>query len=320
MTSNSSRASHSFPAMGQLFTLRNADGMRATISERGATLISWQAPDRYGRLADVVLGCSDARAYADNRVCFGAVNDNGWQLRGGPEGHWHAFATDSSVSLRLMPAAGEMNSGALQVIVHYRLGDDGSLAIEVEAQAPAPTPAPMHLTVHPYFNLNGGRADVGDHMLQIDADKYIEVDADGWPLRMARVGGTAFDFRRPAAIGARLTWPDPQVEAAGGFNHRYCVMRRQAGALREVARVVDPGSGRRLQVSTTGGGLQLYSGNALDGFCLEAHASERPDASRAMLQPGQVYRQATVYRMSLQEQEAHNRTPPGGMSRPQGGI
>lgn len=271
MKHNCATASLPFPDMGQLFTLRNSSGMRATISERGAALISWWAPDRYGRLADVVLGCSDARAYVDNRVAFGA------------------FATEHTVSLRLLPGHGASGTGAPQMIVHYRLDDDGSLAIEVEAQTNVPTP--MSMTVHPYFNLTGGIADVGDHMLQILADDFVA--ADGCSSRMVRVGGTALDFRQPAAIGSRLCWPDLQVAAAGGFDHHFRVARGPGGKLAEVARVFEPRSGRQLQVSTTGTGLQFQSSSALDGFTLEARAAD------GVLLPGKVLRQATVYRLSV---------------------
>lgn len=335
-------------AAPRLFTLRNAHGTELTISERGAAMVSWFAPDRYGRSADVLLGYRDPEEYAGNAAYFGAivgrwanriahgrfaldgkpvqaaVNDRGNHLHGGLHGfhaaRWHGEATERRVSLRLDSPAGQGGfPGNVEVMVDYELGNDGSLRIEYEAVADAATP--LNLTAHPYFNLNGGRGDVGDHMLQIDADYYIETDATGIPVSVAAVEGTPFDFRSPAAIGPRLRWPDPQVRLAGGFDHCYCVGNEPGGRhgpLREVARVYDPGSGRRLQVSTTEAGLQFYSGNSLEGvrgraprpyvrhagFCLEAGAY--PDqvngehAGAVILRPGQVYRQTTVYRLSLQ--------------------
>jgi aldose 1-epimerase len=331
-----------------LHTLRNAQDMVLTISERGAAMVSWSAPDRYGRMADVLLGYGDALGYADNPAYFGAVigrwanriaqgrfrlagetvqadvNDRGQHLHGGPAGFhralWQAQAENGGLTLRLASPDGEGGfPGNLEVQVHYRLADDGSLRIDYEAVADAPTP--VNLTVHPYFNLNGGSTDVGDHMLQIDADYYLATDPADIPINRVPVGGTAFDFRQPAAIGPRLAWPDPQLRQAGGFNHCYCVGQDAWGrqsALREVARVYDPGSGRQLQVSTTEVGLQFYTGNALDGvqgrgdrpygrhdgFCLEAHAFpdqvNGPHAAAVILLPGQVYRQTTVYRLGLQ--------------------
>jgi aldose 1-epimerase len=332
----------------RLFTLRNAQGMQLTISERGAALVSWWAPDRYGRSADVLLGYRDLRDYGGNAAYFGAivgrwanriargryavdgrplqaaVNDRGNHLHGGPQGfhaaRWQGEGAGRKVSLRLDSPDGHAGfPGNVEVSVDYELDDDGSLRIEYRAVADAATP--INLSSHPYFNLNGGLGDVGDHMLQIDADYYIETDHAGIPVSMAAVEGTPFDFRTPAAIGPRLRWPDVQVEQAGGFDHCYCVGSHPGGRhgpLREVARVYDPRSGRRLQVSTTEAGLQFYSGNGLEGvhgraprpyvrhagFCLEAGAY--PDqvngehAGAVILRPGQVYRQTTVYRLSLQ--------------------
>jgi aldose 1-epimerase len=333
----------------RLFALRNARDMCVTISERGAALVSWWAPDRYGRMADVLLGYPDALGYVDNRAYFGAiigrwanriaqgrfmldgklvqvaVNDRGNHLHGGPDGfhalRWEGASSNDGVSLRLASPDGNGGfPGNVDVHVHYRLDDDGSLIIEYQAVCDAPTP--ISLTSHPYFNLNGGSADVGDHMLQINADYYLQIDQSGIPVGVVAVGGTPFDFRQPAAIGPRLRWPDAQIRLAGGFDHCYCV-RDQAdgrrGQLREVARVYDPGSGRCLQVSTTEAGLQFYSGNGLggvqgrgtrpyashDGFCLEAGAY--PDqlngqhAEAVILRLGQTYRQTTIYRLSLQE-------------------
>jgi aldose 1-epimerase len=224
------------------------------------------------------------------------------------------------VSLSLVSPDGHGGfPGTVEVSVHYALDDDGCLTIEYSARSDAATP--INLTSHPYFNLNGGRSDVGDHMLQIDADYYVEIDGNGIPVGVAEVSGSAFDFRKPAAIGPRLRWPDPQIGVAGGFDHCYCIGAADDTAprpLRQVAQVVDPGSGRRLQVSTTEAGLQFYSGNKLGGvrgraadayaphagFCLEAGAY--PDqvngehAAAVILRPSQVYRQTTMYRLSLQ--------------------
>lgn len=347
MIDSASDAANAIYPEEQLFTLRNAGGMRVTVTERGAALVSWWTPDRYGRYVDVVLGYADAAGYRDNRVYLGAVvgrwanrisrgrfqlggepvqtvvNDRGHHLHGGPQGfhalRWRGEAYRDTVLLRLVSPDGEAGfPGKVEVQVRYRLSDDGALAIDYEAVTDAPTP--LNLTAHPYFNLNGGSADVGDHMLEIEADHYMETDATGIPLGIASVSGTPFDFRRPAAIGARLCWPDAQLRQAGGFDHCYCIRGRTAGRsgeLRDVARVVDPGSGRCLQVSTTEAGLQFYSGNSLDGvrgravrpyarydgFCLEAGAF--PDqinsayAAAVILCPGEVYRQTTIYRITL---------------------
>jgi aldose 1-epimerase len=348
MMTNPSLASVATQSEDRLFTLRNAHDMRVTISERGAAMVSWWAPDRYGRMADVLLGYPDAAGYVENPAYFGAVlgrwanriargrfmldgrevqvevNDRGNHLHGGRNGfhaaRWRGVECDGGVSLRLVSPDGEAGfPGNVDVLVSYRLDDDGRLAIDYEAVSDAPTP--INLTAHPCFNLNGGSADVGDHMLRIDADYYLETDENGIPVGVAAMGGTPFDFRHPAPIGPRLRWPDVQLRQAGGFDHCYCIKDHtegRSGALREAARVFDPGSGRCLQVFTTEAGLQFYSGNQLDGvqgrgarpyarhdgFCLEANAYpdqiNSPQAAAVILRPGQVYRQTTIYRLSLQ--------------------
>jgi aldose 1-epimerase len=337
-------------APARLFTLANAYGMRVTISERGAALVSWHAPDRYGRTADILIGypydepvdrdhwyfgavigrwanrIARGRFELDGRVVQADVNDRGNHLHGGVSGfhsaHWHGELAHGGLTLSYVSPDGQGGfPGNVTVQVFYQLDDDGCLTIEYQATSDAPTP--INLTSHPYFNLNGGSGDVGDHMLQIDADYYLATDPAGIPVGRAPVAGTPFDFRQSAAIGPRLRWPDPQIRVAGGFDHCYCLnedprARSRGARLRTVARVVDPGSGRQLQVATTEAGLQFYSGNALgglrgrasvpyarhDGFTLEAGAF--PDqlngrhADAAILRPGQVYRQTTIYRVSLQ--------------------
>ena len=279
------------------FTLSNASGMKVEIAERGATLLSWRAPDRYGRIADVLLPACDSPAPA------------------GAPGAWQARQSASGVSmLHMAPGS------ATTLQVDFRLIDDGSLIIDHKVTAE--TAMPLQPSAHPCFNLNPGSADAGDHMLLIDADYFVEVDAAGAPVGVAAVGGTPFDFREPAPIGPRLQWPDGQVRLNCGFDHCFFVRNHFAGGqgdLREVVRVFDPGSGRRLQMYTTEAGLQFCAGmgradtrprgpagraRRQSGFCLGANT--RPSLRSAawpqlILHPGQVYRQTTVYRLSLQE-------------------
>lgn len=261
----------------RMFTLRNASDMMVTISESGAALCSWRAPDRYGRMADVLL--EPARA----------ARPALWQGR-----------HDGDAVALLQLGAG----GAIAQQARYRLDEDGNLTVDHEVMAMVPTP--LDVALNPCFNLNGGIAEVGDHMLQIDADYYVEVDADGTPVGIAAVGGTAFDFRQPAPIGARLRWPDSQVHMKGGFDHSFFVRNHFSGGqgdLREVARVYDPGSGRRLQIHTTESAVQFRASHK-GGFWLEAKAHPALTNAawpRIIVLPGQVYRQTTIYRLSLQK-------------------
>ena len=339
----------------KLYTLRNASGMRVLISERGASLVSWWAPDRYGRHADVLLGHQDSEGYIANPPYFGSIigrwsnrianarftldgvdyrihrNEGEHHLHGG-EGGFHLFPWEvqpDPEGLRMTLASPDGAAGFpgnVLASVLYRLDDDGGLRIDYTATTDAPTP--LNLTSHGYFNLNGGAGDIRDHVLAIDADAYLQVDRSLIPERMAQVAGSAFDFRQPAPIGPRLAWPDQQLKVAGGFDHCYCLRQaEQEGnassgggqALREVATVYDPGSGRQLTVSTTENGLQFHSGNFLggvqgrgeqpyvihDGFCLEAQAYPNQinsmEREAVILRPGQIYRQSTVYRLSVRD-------------------
>lgn len=324
------------------YTLRNGHDMRVQISDIGASLLSWYAPDRAGRMADILLGCSDALAHSQNPAYFGAqvgrwanrIRDGRFRLdgveyqlernqgglhhlHGGSTGfhqrRWQVRLDGAVLRFSLLSPAGEGGfPGALQVEVAYTLQDDGTLRMDYQAQSDAATP--LNLTAHPYFNLNGGEADIGDHLLRIDADDYLQVDAGLVSTQRCAVAGSPFDFRQLAPIGARLAWPDGQLALAGGFDHCFC-LNGEAGTLRTVAQVVDPASGRELTVSTTEPGLQFYSGNFLDGvvgrraytihsgFCLEAqHFPDQinsPAAEAVILRPGRVYRQTTCYRVDV---------------------
>ncbi|AEK62982.1 aldose epimerase family protein [Collimonas fungivorans] len=287
-----------------LYTLRNAHDMRVLISDRGATLVSWWAPDRYGRVADILLGYPDEDGYQANPSYFGSLvgrwgnriakgrftvdgaeylvdrNNGNNHLHGGDTGfhlaQWRAEPGPDGLRLTLESPDGDGGyPGHVQASVLYSLDDNGRLSIDYSATSDAPTP--LNLTSHGYFNLNGGSSDIYDHILAIAADQYLQIDGQLIPTGAADVAGSALDFRQPAPIGPRLAWPDTQLKLAGGFDHCYC-LRPQDGAahvpgqgrsaqpLRDVATVYDPGSGRQLSVATTENGLQFYSGNFLEGI------------------------------------------------------
>lgn len=323
------------------WTLRNAQDMRVELSDLGGSLLSWHAPDRQGRLEDVLLGHGRPDPYAQGLGYLGALvgrwanrirngsftldgvtyrldrNNNGQHLHGGAEGFhqalWQVEPDGQGLLLRLESPDGEGGfPGNLEVQVRVALDDEGVLSLDYQARSDQPTP--INLTSHPYFNLGGGRGDIRDHLLWIDAEDFLAVDAGMIPVTQESVAGSAFDFRNAAPLGSRLNWPHPQLAAAGGFDHCYCLPAAN-GQPRRVAQVCDPLSGRRLSVFTDQAGLQLYTGQHLagsprreggfyrpfDGFCLEAQAF--PDqinsasAERVVLRPGQTYRQQTRYRI-----------------------
>jgi aldose 1-epimerase len=289
----------------QLFTLRNAHDMKVIISDLGATLVSWHAPDRAGRVGDILLGHDTPADYQAATTYMGGLigrwanriagarftldgieytldrNEGENLLHGGTNGfnrlRWDASEDNGTLVMRVESPEGDAGfPGHVTVQVRYTLDDDGTLMIDYEAVTDTPTP--LSLTSHPYFNLSAvAGTDVRGHVVSIDADQFFEVDAAMIPVHRAEVAGNAFDFRQSAPIGARLDWPNTQLALAQGFDHCY-VLRDAAdvtgataplaGAkpVREVARVYDPGSGRELSVLTDQWGLQFYTGNHLAGL------------------------------------------------------
>jgi aldose 1-epimerase len=282
----------------ELFTLVNRSGLSAAVATYGATVVSLRAPDRQGRLDEVVLGHDRLEGYLDdgrtylgamvgryaNRIARGelpldgrllrlACNDGQNHLHGGVRGFdkvvWTAEPTAPGraavVLRRVSPDGEEGYPGALAAAVAFELTDQDELAIEATATCDAPTFC--NLSHHGYFNLDWpARRDVLGHLLFIDADRVTPVGPGLIPTGELRpVAGTPLDFRTPTAIGARLGAADGQLALAGGYDHNW-VLNRAAGAdLGLAARLIGPETGRTLEVLTTEPGLQFYSGNFLDG-------------------------------------------------------
>jgi len=273
-----------------LYTLRNASGMRVEISDLGATLVSWLAPDREGHFADVLLGHDTPADYLNGSAFMGAIigrwanrirdgrflldgiahqaerNEGANHLHGGSAGFhrriWRVEAVDHALVMTLHSPAGEAGfPGNLDVTVRYALDDAGTLSIDYEAHTDAPTP--VSLTNHAYFNL-GDDASIRDHEISVASDTYFAIDATSIPVAREAVADSVFDLREPASIGTRLDASHPQLALAGGFDHCY-VFDGNANEPRTVAVLFDPSSGRELSVATDARGLQFYSGNYLEG-------------------------------------------------------
>ena len=336
----------------ELFTLRNGKGVTATIMGYGGIVVSLTAPDRTGRFADIVLGFDTLEPYLKAHPYFGALvgrygnriakgelrldgqvyplpkNDGPNTLHGGNEGFskklWsirEVPATDgAALELRYTSRDGEEGfPGTLQTRVTYTLTEAGELRIDYEATTDKPTV--VNLTNHSYFNLAGpGGGDVLGHVLRVDADRFTPVVFGLIPTGELRtVKGSPFDFRTPTPIGARIDAKDAQLELAGGYDHNF-VLNGAAGELRLAARVSEPRSGRVLEVLTTEPGVQLYTGNFLDGsvvgkggqsyprrsgFCLETqHFPDSPNQAAfpsTVLRPGATFTSTTVYRLSTEK-------------------
>lgn len=276
-----------------IYTLTNANGIEAKITNYGGIVVSLVAPDKEGNLADVCLGFDDVDGYAGetnpyfgcitgryaNRIAKGkftldgqeytlATNNGENHLHGGVEGFnkkvWDAeIDGDSLVLTYVSPDGEEGYPGTLTSKVTYTLKDDNGLQIDYEATTDKPTV--LNLTNHAYFNLAGhGEGTILDHEMQINADRLVPTDAGGIPLEeLMAVEGTPFDFRTPTAIGARVNEENEQLKNGIGYDHNYVIKDSRDGKLQHVATVHDPKSGRVLEVHTDEPGLQLYIGNYL---------------------------------------------------------
>ena len=327
-----------------LFTLTNAHGLVARITDYGTIITELHVPDRKGQLADIVLGFDNLAQYLEghpyfgctvgrvaNRIAHGrftldgsvytlAQNAGPNHLHGGVDGFdkkvWEAEPLPGAVVgvefTHMSPDGDEGYPGRLDIAVVMTLTPDNELAIEYTATTDRATP--VNLTNHTYFNL-AGKGDVLGHELMLPAHYYTPKDEARISTgEIVSVVGTPLDFTQPRPIGARFgrLAGDPP-----GYDHNFVIDRSGEG-LSLAARVYDPGSGRAMEIATTEPGVQLYTGNNLDGcltgkrgvvyeryagLCLETQ--HFPDSVNQLafpsviLRPGQTYRQTTVHRFSV---------------------
>lgn len=275
------------------YTLNAPNGAEVAIGTLGASLLHWLAPDREGRLANILIGfetpaeylASDAhmggligrwgnriahaRFVLDGQVYPLEANDGPSSLHGGTHGFdralWRAEPLDDGVRLHHVSADGDAGfPGCMTVQVDFRLDAAGALRLDYAARSDAPTP--INLTSHPYFNL-AATGTALDHVVTIAAERVLSTDAAGIPIGIREVAGSAFDFRRGASVRAQLAINDPATRARHGFDHCFVLgaaTDRQV-TLREVAHVFEPASGRELRVSTTERGMQFYTASNLEG-------------------------------------------------------
>jgi aldose 1-epimerase len=318
-----------------------ADGkIEAGIITYGGIIVSLRVPDRNGKLDDVVLGCDSVEKYAAQTAHFGGIigryanriahgsfqldgqtysipkNDGDNALHGGTRGFdkvvWAAKEIQNGVELTYVSKDGDQGfPGTLTTTVRYTLS--GS-ALRIEYSATTDKDTVLNLTNHSYYNLAGqGKGDVLGHVLKIDASRITPVDATLIPTgELKPVKGTPFDFRTPHAIGERINADDAQLRLGHGYDHNF-VLDHPPGDLAEAAEVYEPTTGRILRVSTTEPGVQLYTGNFLDGsitgkegrvynrrfaFCLETQhfpdSPNHPGFPSTELKPGQTFHSVTV--------------------------
>jgi aldose 1-epimerase len=332
----------------QVYTLSNAHGVSVKVLDYGGIITEINAPDRRGKIANVVLGLSDLKAYEANgginsligryanRIKGGftidgrhydlAANPRGVTLHSGLpsysamiwESHLVTEPTRAGVTLSHVSPDGEQGfPGEMHIQVTYTLNDANELRLDYQATTNKPTV--VTLTNHVYFNMAGnGSGAVYGQQLQVMADQYTPTDADQIPTgELAPVAGTALDFRQLTPIGARIRSSEQQMLYARGYDHNF-VLRKPAGEAMPVAlRMLDPASGRLLEVRTTEPGLQVYSANHFngtlvgaagstirqsDGFAIETeHFPDSPNEPRfpsTLLRPGETLRSSTVFHLT----------------------
>ncbi len=329
----------------RLFSIVNADGSEVILSNLGASIVSIVVPDREGKLADVVLGYRNPEDYDTDGPCMGkvpgryanriaagrftlggkeyqlAINNGPNHLHGGPGEQcfanriWKAEEIRDGVIFSLDSPDGDAGyPGNLHVEARYTWSDDHRLTLHLSATSDAETV--VNLTNHAYFNLRGEDAgNVLDHGLKLFASRYLPTDETLIPQgEPASVKGTPMDFTTEKPIGRDLKADFPALNYGKGYDNCFVVDDWQKGLVQPVARLTEAITGRRLTVSTDAPGIQVYTGNWLegcpqsksgkayhdyDGVALECQAfpdsPNRPDFPFETLKPGEVYENTIVF-------------------------
>lgn len=329
-----------------LFTLKNSRGMEATITNFGARIIRLLVPNREGKMTDVVLGFDSVEDYFPenhssdfgaaigryaNRLKNGCImvdgaaiqlpqNNGPHCLHGGPDGwQYKVFAASQEASnklvLSLVSPDGDNNfPGEVKASVTYTMQDDNTLRVDYHATTNKTTV--INMTNHSYFNLNGDAATtILNHKLTISADRYTPIDATYIPVgEIVTVKDTPMDFRQGKTIGEEIGSDFAQLLNGNGYDHNW-VLNTRGRMDSPCAQLESPSTGIVMQVYTTEPGMQIYTGNFLDGtvigksgvayqqrsaICLETQ--KFPDSpnnqwpeSNAYLRPGEEYRSTTKF-------------------------
>ncbi len=332
------------------YKLKNQKGMEVDIITYGGIITSLKAPNKDGKSEEVVLGFNSLEQYMKPNPYFGALigrfgnriakgkftldgkeyklakNNGENALHGGPEGFHRVVWTAEEVkggdnaSLKLKYISKDMEEGYpgnLTVYVTYTLTNDNALDVVYEATTDKKTV--LNLTQHSYFNLSSDFSKtILDHEITIDADKLVPVDATLIPTgELTDVTNTPFDFRKPKTVGKEIGAKDDQLKKGLGYDHCW-VLNNQDKGERFAASAYDATSGRLLEVFTDQPGIQLYTGNFLDGtlpmrnggtyahrtgFCLETqHYPDSPNQKNfpsTVLSPGENYKTKTTFKFSV---------------------
>ncbi len=329
-----------------LFMLGNKNGMVVTLTNYGAKIVSVYTPDRNGIFADVLLGFKSIAEYQQYGASHGAVvgpfanrianaqftidgvtyqlpvNNGKSCLHSGPDSWyrkvWNGEQKEHSVIFTLQSTDGEFGfPGNKTVKTIYTLTDKNELKIDYEITTNKP--CFVNVTNHSYFNLRGeGNGDILNHLLVINADKSTTVTRDMIPTgEIADIRGTDLDFTMPHAIGERINSQNQQMVYGSGYDFNY-VINKKDNELAFAASAYEPESGRFMEVFTTEPGVQLYTGNHLNGreigksgvaytkrtgFCLETQhfpdSPNHPQFPSTLIKPGETFKSTTIYKFSV---------------------
>ncbi len=333
-----------------LYTLRNENGMQVDFTNYGGALVSIMVPDRNGVYGNVIQGHDTIQGVIDspepylstligrygNRICKGkytmngkeyslAINNGPNHLHGGPTGAharvWDVeVVNDHEMILRYTFAYYEEGyPGELKMAVRYMLTEDNELVIDYRGTTNKKTI--VNMTHHGYFSLAGianPTPSAENVILQINADFYVPIDETSIPTgEILKVDGTPFDFRTPKPVGQDINADNEQIKNGAGYDHCFVINKPEPRKLAFAARLLEPVSGRTMEVFTTEPGVQFYSDNWADGYpgqhgatfprrsalCFEAqHFPDSPNRAyfpSVVLHPEEVYKQKTIYKFGV---------------------
>ena len=330
-----------------LYILRNKNNMEVCITNFGGRIVSVMVPDKDGQMRDVVLGFDSIQDYISKPSDFGASigryanrinqgkftldgveyqlprNNYGHCLHGGPQGFQYRVydavqLNPQELQLTYVAKDGEEGfPGNITCKVLMKLTDDNAIDIQYEAETDKPTI--VNMTNHSYFNLDGDAGSNAEHLLTIDADYYTPVDSTFMTTgEIVPVEDTPMDFRTPMPVGERINDFDfVQLKNGNGYDHNW-VLNTNGDITKPAARLTSPQSGITLEVYTNEPGIQVYTGNFLDGsiqgkkgitynqrasVCLETQhypdSPNKPQWPSVILEPGQTYNSECIFKFSI---------------------
>ena len=335
-----------------LYILKNQNGYEVAVTNYGGSLVAIMVPDKDGQVANVIQGHDNIQDAIDspepflstlvgrygNRIAKGkftlegkeyslSINNGPNHLHGGPTG-FHARVWDAeqlsenSLKLHYLSADGEEGfPGNLDMTVVYTFTDENELVIDYTGTTDKTTV--VNMTNHGFFSLTGianPTPTIEDLECEINADYYVPIDDTSIPTgEIESVKGTPFDFTTPHAVGERIDADHIQTKRGAGYDHCFVLNKKQPGELTFAARVVEPKSGRMMEVYTTEPGVQVYTDNWADGYkgqhgatfprrsaiCFEAQhfpdSPNHPYFPSVVLKPGEVCTQKTIYKFGVRK-------------------